>query len=133
LIYDNTPGRFYPYKEALKEGGKALLKISPFAVGGYLINNSLSNPFSWNPLTTVAKLGSSLVWNTIKTPLMYLGGLYVLYKTVKGFLKGHNKRLEAKKIASRAQLEDIASQINERRRYLEDNIIQTGGGVVASE
>jgi hypothetical protein len=100
LIYDHVPGRFYPYKEALKEGGKALLKLSPFSIGGYFINRSLANPISHiatgknalkylipgygqyllgkDAAITAAKLGPSMIWNTIKTPLMYLGGLYVL-------------------------------------------------------
>jgi hypothetical protein len=47
--------------------------------------------------------------------------------TVKGFLKGHSERSEAKKIASRAQLEDIASEVGERRRYLEDKLAREGG------
>jgi len=153
LIYDNVPGRFYPYKEALKEGGKALLKLSPFAIGGYFINRSLANPISsiatgknalkylipfYGPAAlakdvaiTAAKLVPSLIWNTVKTPFMYLGGLYVLYKTVKGFLKGHGKRSETKKIASRAQLEDIASEVGKRRRYLEDKLMGNGGVIAA--
>ena len=75
------------------------IAIVLLGIGGYFVNRSLASPLSWNPLKMVLKFGPSLVWNTIKTPLMYLGGLYVLYKTVKGFLRGHSERSDAKKIA----------------------------------
>jgi len=146
LVYDHVPGRFYPYKEAMMEGGKALLKLSPFLIGGYFINRSLSSPVShiksgksllkylipgYGPIAlgkdiakTGLKLGPSLVWNTIKMPLMYLGGIYVLYKTIKGFLKGRSERKKAIKFASREQLESMASQLGQRQRDLESSIMQ---------
>ena len=147
LIYDSTPGRFYPYKEALKEGGKALLKLSPFLLGGYFLNKSLRSPIShiasgtgllkylipgFGPISlakdvakTGLKLGPSLLWSTIKAPLMYLGGIYILYKTVKGFLKSRKEKKE-REFASRERLEDLALQLGECQRYLEDDLMRNG-------
>lgn len=136
IIYD-SPGRFYPYKKALGEGEKALLKISPFLVGGYFADKYLSNPLPsptgilkyFTPLAPffvakdLARVGGSLVWNSMKTPLLGLAGIYVLYKTIRGYFKGRKEVKERKKYKN---LETSLSDLNDQRYDLIKNMIIMG-------
>ncbi len=137
LIYD-TPGRFYPYRKALGEGAKALLKLSPFLIGGYFADNflhGLANPkFNLfnilNPLTIGKKIafgGAYLIWSQIKVPLIGLAGIYTAYKTIKGFMKGRKERKTAKKLEDRMKLEEIAYDLKKQKNaYLENIASQMG-------